>query len=221
MGWDRTIGSSLSGSGDEVASGFIELTVKEPKMKKTNFVAAAMALAFSVGPAFAGGLPSYKGPPPAYVPPPPPPMWTGFYVGLNAGGTWGDSNNVTTSASPFYWYSGTSWVSEAVVSSMLASGHDSVNNSGFIGGGQIGYNWQFANTFVAGVEADIQGVAGAGSSAASSGIGVPWYYPTEAILSARSVSGRLDYLGTVRGRIGYLVTPTLLVYGTAASPMAA
>ena len=48
--------------------------------------AGAMALA---GTALAADLP----PPP---PPPPPPLWTGFYIGANIGGTWGNSNNVNT-----------------------------------------------------------------------------------------------------------------------------
>ncbi len=33
-------------------------------------------------------------------------------------------------------------------------------------------------------------------------------------MAATTVSSRLDYLGTVRGRLGVLVTPTFLLYGT-------
>jgi outer membrane immunogenic protein len=92
------------------------------------------------------------------------------------------------------------------------------NNGGFIGGGQIGYNWQFYNSLVAGLEADIQGVAN--SSGGRTGISsVPVANDATigngtvftAITSAR---GNLQYLGTVRGRLGWLVTPTLLLYGT-------
>ncbi|MBM3578499.1 MAG: porin family protein, partial [Alphaproteobacteria bacterium] len=62
-------------------------------MKKTLSVAAlAVVLA---GSAFAADLPHYKAPLPP--PPPPPPLWTGFYVGLNAGGTWANSNRLTLS----------------------------------------------------------------------------------------------------------------------------
>ena len=32
-------------------------------------------------------------------------------------------------------------------------------HDGFIGGGQIGYNWRVSESFVAGMEADIQGIA--------------------------------------------------------------
>ncbi|HUC50647.1 MAG TPA: outer membrane beta-barrel protein [Xanthobacteraceae bacterium] len=120
----------------------------------------------------------------AYMPPPPPPApsWTGFYLGIN-GGFGGDRNQY-----PF------------TVGGV--SGTSSLNSSGFFGGGQIGYNWQFAPAWVAGVEgdidaADIQGMASTTLPGASSSIGT-----------------RLDWFGTVRGRIGYLVTPNTLFYGT-------
>jgi len=88
-----------------------------------------------------------------------------------------------------------------------------VNNSGFIGGGQIGYNWQFGNSFLVGVEADIQGVAGSNSAAnIGAAVGVPGFPNT--VVQAATVRKSLDYLGTVRGRLGFLFTPTLLVYGT-------
>jgi len=35
-----------------------------------------------------------------------------------------------------------------------------VGNSGFIGGGQVGFNWQFDNRIVIGLEADIDGLTG-------------------------------------------------------------
>jgi outer membrane immunogenic protein len=86
------------------------------------------------------------------------------------------------------------------------------NSGGFIGGGQIGYNYRFSPNFVVGVEADIQGVAsGAG---VSSGIGAAPVYANDTGLTFAQATRRLDYIGTVRGRIGWLFTPTLLAYGT-------
>jgi outer membrane immunogenic protein len=161
---------------------------------KTTLSAITVAAVLAAGSAFAADLPSMKAPimPP---PPPPPPMWTGFYVGLNAGYTWGDNNAVgITQGSLFGPFVDT-----------LNSSVVSPNNDGFIGGGQIGYNYQFANSFVAGIEADIQGVADSGNSAAS-------FNPL--LFTTTTASKSLDYLGTVRGRLGYLITPTLLVYGT-------
>src|SRR5689334_20546751 len=40
-------------------------------------------------------------------------------------------------------------------------------DSAFIGGGQIGYNWQFAPNWIIGIEADISGTDFGGSSARS------------------------------------------------------
>ncbi|MGJ0394717.1 MAG: outer membrane protein [Methylocystis sp.] len=180
-------------------------------MKKALSV-AALALAMT-GSALAADLPHYKAPPPP--PPPPPPMWTGFYVGLNAGGTWSNSNTFgisTFAPSPFVPLTpfGVSAFNNLVV---LGNGILPINNSGFIGGGQIGYNWQFYNSFVAGVEADIQGIASSNSTASA------WLAAPTTLAGGPSVVGlsatkSLDYLGTVRGRLGWLFTPTLLVYGT-------
>ena len=78
---------------------------------------------------------------------------------------------------------------------------DSTNNgqdvNGVIGGGQIGYNWQM-NSLVLGVEADIQA---SGQKATQTGfIGA----------TPVTVSERIRYFGTVRGRLGYAWDRTLL-----------
>jgi len=174
-------------------------------MKKFLLTAAAIALALTAASALAADLPSRKEAP-VYVPSPPPPLWTGFYIGLNAGGAFGGSNNISVTT-----VSLTPGVDPAA--SAVSSGVANNNVSGFIGGGQVGYNWQFSNAFVAGIEADIQGVAGSSGSSsfanASPGVITPLTYT-----GTVSTSQSLDYLGTVRGRIGYLFTPTLLLYGT-------
>ena len=59
-------------------------------------------------------------------------------------------------------------------------------DSGFVGGLQIGKNWQ-AGKIVYGIEGD---------------------------LSLSGTDG-IDWVGTLRGRLGYLVNPSILVYGTA------
>jgi outer membrane immunogenic protein len=66
--------------------------------------------------------------------------WTGFYIGGNIGGAWSDVewNNVTF---------------ENVV---FTGERFNEGTSGFIGGGQIGYNQQFGN-IVLGVEATLSG----------------------------------------------------------------
>jgi outer membrane immunogenic protein len=97
---------------------------------KRNMIRAGIAVAaLLVAPiaARAADFPrsSYKAP--EYVAPF---SWTGFYVGLNAGYGWGNSN-----------WSG--------------SGDDfQVAPKGFMGGGTLGYNWQ-TGAFVLGLEGDI------------------------------------------------------------------
>jgi outer membrane immunogenic protein len=56
--------------------------------------------------------------------------WTGFYIGGNLGGAWA-SGTLTDN------FSGASFTG---------------SHSGFIGGGQIGYNWQVAPQYVLGIE---------------------------------------------------------------------
>jgi outer membrane immunogenic protein len=133
------------------------------------------------------------------LPPPAAPVfsWTGVYFGLNAG--WlGADNTMVNQATPGFEEGGLA---------ALATGDFSLGNkSGFIGGAEIGYNYQF-NNWVAGIEADIQGIAGQavnGSITSTSG-------PLSSTLT-----GSMDtrWLGTFRGRLGFLPTPTLLVYGT-------
>jgi outer membrane immunogenic protein len=174
-------------------------------MKKA-FVSTIVASALVAGSALAADLPSKKAPP--YIPPPPPPLWTGFYVGLNAGGTWANQNSFDVVSAP------STPAVAAIGLAGLATGVIPVGNSGgFIGGGQIGYNFQFANSFVAGVEADIQGVAGSNGDSGA-GLTTAGAFSGGTAVSFTTATRRLDYLGTVRGRIGYLFTPTLLLYGT-------
>jgi outer membrane immunogenic protein len=189
-------------------------------MKKIAISLAALAV--SAGAALAADLPSRKGPPVLPPPPPPPPMWTGFYVGLNAGGTWANGNGQYIAVAPvgvdrgFPRATSNYALTDAYLAAISAAGSvagtNSSANGGFIGGGQIGYNYQVYNNFVVGLEADIQGLAGNSanrtfSTAAAVGDG-------STFVGIHSVRGSMDYMGTVRGRLGWLFTPTLLVYGT-------
>jgi outer membrane immunogenic protein len=161
------------------------------------------AIALTAGCALAADLPSRKAPPVA-PPPPPPALWTGFYAGVNAGYTFSDSQNVNlTSLSLSPAAPIVAWAAEA-------NGVYPTSNNGFIGGGQIGYNNQFGSV-VAGFEADIPGLASNGGRSTTT-IVAP--FAANTFFSTNQVSKSIDYLGTVRGRLGYLVTPTLLIYGT-------
>ena len=149
------------------------------------------------------------------------PAWSGFHVGLNAGGTWSNSNyqisswpSVIGPGNPGPNPSGNSHYSATAILGII--GNNSANSAGFIGGGQIGYDHQFGGKFITGVETDIQGVtenSGGGSYWRNNSVlGANLY--NHNYLSGVSVSKSLDYLGTVRGRVGYLVSPALLIYGT-------
>jgi outer membrane immunogenic protein len=146
---------------------------------------------------------------------PPAITWTGFYVGLNGGGTWSNSNAVSMAMADVFGnpdlIAGPEY---GVASAMLATTSTPVKIDGFLGGGQIGYNYQFANGWVAGLELDFQGIApehstgNAFSQAVEPGFNA---FPIDQFLSAE---GSLKYFGTVRSRVGFLILPTLLAYGT-------
>ncbi len=147
--------------------------------------ASIAALAFGIAtPAFAADLPVKARPMP---PPPPPATWTGFYFGGNVGygaGTTSVGSNTFFTAPPF---------SSLVVSSDLST-------SGAIGGGQIGYNWQLAPTWLIGVEADFDWADQHGQLSAVNNAAPP---------SVITVESKLDWLATVRGRFGYITGNTL------------
>lgn len=172
---------------------------------------AVSAMLACAGPVLAADLPARRAPP-VYVPPPPMLTWTGFYLGVNVGGTWNDGTGLAHTAFP--GSDAALGVAPGVTEGLAALTTGVVPNrsqAGVIGGGQIGYNWTVSPSFVAGLEADIQGLASGGSAGilntSATVVGVP-------ITSTVVAASRIEYLGTVRGRIGFLATPTLLLYGT-------
>jgi len=172
-------------------------------MKKALLAVTAIALALSAGSALGADLPSRKGP--VEVSPPPPPLWTGFYAGLNVGGTFGGGGDISVThldARP-----------DPAASAAL-SGLANTDFAAFIGGGQVGYNYQFSPRFVAGIEADIQGTVGNGGSPSFSSVARGALNPANTYSGNGYASQSFDYLGTVRARVGFLLTPTLLAYGT-------
>jgi outer membrane immunogenic protein len=142
--------------------------------------------------------------------------WTGFYAGLNAGYDWSRDNNistVTTDAFDFFAPIGFPW---GAVSAETASGIAHTPLNGFIGGGQLGYNLQFDKFFVGGIETDIDILGSNHSNGSFSGAEPlsPVNAPGLSIVAVGNVERSLDYIGTLRGRLGGLITPTVLLYGT-------
>jgi outer membrane immunogenic protein len=162
-------------------------------MKKIAILAAALAAASSA--ASAADLPSRRPPAPVVAPVMAAPLWNGFYIGLNLGYGWATSSAVNA------------WEMNVATGGFGNFALANANNGGGVFGGlQLGYNWQAASNFVLGLEADLQGT-GLRSRSAAVGIGAPWtsFYGSET---------KVDFYGTLRGRLGFLVTPTLLTYVT-------
>lgn len=193
-------------------------------MNKAYISGVALALAISAGSAFAAGAPPHL--------PPPPPMWTGFYVGLNAG--WGGdaSPNVITRGAPVAAGIDTYILSGGVplayralthggASVLSGSGVAGGDGSGFLGGGQIGYN-RLIGKYLVGFETDFQGSTMSARSGFSNAAAAIFYNPnnnpnasfTDIAVSGVATQKSLEWLGTVRGRLGYLFTPALLAYAT-------
>ncbi|KQQ26198.1 porin [Methylobacterium sp. Leaf125] len=131
--------------------------------------------------------------PPVFVPVPVF-TWTGFYAGFNAGyGFDASSNNQAT----VIGVNGASTLVLPGTTAVVAFGNGQ-SNDGFVGGGQVGYNYQFTpgSGVVVGIEAD----AHTGPLAA------------QQVFNPAGISG-LDYFGTVRGRLGYAFD-RVLFYGT-------
>lgn len=119
--------------------------------------------------------------------------WQGLYVGLH-GGVAGDEFKFPGSYSD--------------LGDTVVSGSASLNSSGLFGGAQAGFNVQTAPNWLFGIEADIsaaniEGMLNIGGSAV---------FPVTGSASA-SAGSKVDWFGTLRGRLGWITGPVLL-YGT-------
>ena len=165
----------------------------------------------------------------------PPPVvavynWTGFYIGGNAGYSWGrattDQTDTTTSTVTRQLFRGSPALGaplgngaelgfpglgafpQITTATAITGTSGRANVDGFVGGGQIGYNWQIDRTWLVGIEADFQGstergtvtVCGVATCAAGSAFG--------------SAAHDLRWFGTLRGRIGILPVDRVLLYAT-------
>ncbi|MGT2501611.1 outer membrane protein [Bradyrhizobium guangxiense] len=180
---------------------------------RRNLLAAAAIGTLLAAPAFAADLAVphiYTKAPPVAVDPGY--NWSGFYAGLNIGYGWGRSAATTD----FIDGGG----------ALLSSSAGTFNLNGVTGGGQIGYNWQ-RGMFVAGIEADFQGggqkgrfgaLCAAAPDGLQDGICTPGHRGDNTFDPALPVTfdltQKLDWFGTVRGRLGVAVTPRVLLYGT-------
>jgi outer membrane immunogenic protein len=154
----------------------------------------AFAVPLAANAADLPAAPAYKAP--AYVPAPVY-TWTGFYIGLNAGGAWSDQS---------VNFSGTGGTPPAIAAGQVPASL-SLNPTGFIGGGQIGYNYQ-SGPVVWGLEADWQWASLDKTQTVSTNVGGGLFPVTT------SAEQKMDFFGTARGRIGFTPTAPLLLYVT-------
>jgi outer membrane immunogenic protein len=164
---------------------------------------AALVLLTSGGLAFAADLPSRRVAPAPYVAVPVF-TWTGFYAGVNAGYGFGGggSNSVNVPAGTF---------AGAPATAGTITGTQSGSRNGFVGGGQVGYNYQIGN-IVVGVETDIQ-YADLGQGSSNYGYSFAGTGTLPSNFVAVNQRRGVDWFGTVRGRVGYAFD-RVLVYGT-------
>jgi outer membrane immunogenic protein len=182
-------------------------------MKKLILGSVALA-AILAGPAMAADLkvkaPVLKAPPPAPVY-----SWSGFYIGVNAGYTWNDDSVTVLTANVFDNTAALSVLGATYgpTAAVASTGILSTKTRSFIGGGQIGYNHQ-TGSLVTGIEADFQGVASGDSSTLINVAPRIGFFPPNTVAAAIVASQRLDDIGTVRGRLGFLFAPSVLAYAT-------
>jgi outer membrane immunogenic protein len=163
-------------------------------MRHSHILAIA-ALGFSLGLggfAHAADLPAsvYKARPVA----PAAWTWNGFYVGGNVGYGWLRSTDEITGADAA---SATFLVNNGVATSLP------LDSNGLLGGIQAGYNWQTLPNWVIGIEADIDATDFHDSLTLPGTGGRPM-----------TASERMNWLGTVRGRVGFTPANRWLVYAT-------
>jgi outer membrane immunogenic protein len=172
-----------------------------------SILAGTAAVLTASASAFAADM-GVKAPPPT---PSPVYNWTGWYAGVNIGASFGtvktDFNTPITVQSTVGAASGGF--------TFPIAGSDTWYPASVIGGGQVGYNWQFSPLLVMGLEADFQGADAKHNNTFtgnySSGLGglPPEFFvngqPVTAIGSITlNYQTKIEWFGTVRGRVGYL-----------------
>ncbi|HET7851091.1 MAG TPA: outer membrane protein [Pseudolabrys sp.] len=161
-------------------------------MKRQLLVSTAVGLVMAP-PVFAADVP-VKAPaaaPVSYF------SWAGPYVGLHAGYAWSADPGVGCTVSP-------PGSQSACMDGGVFLGAPDVNTKGFMGGLQLGYNWQVSNNWVFGIETDFSGMDVHDAA---------HFATTDPNYANAQVASRYDWLGTVRGRAGFAMDRTL-IYAT-------
>jgi outer membrane immunogenic protein len=154
-----------------------------------RLLAAGVAAAtFCGASAFAADMP-VKAPPVAAAPFDP---WTGCYIGGNTGDAWANKSLTTTAQGP------------VAAPTPVNFFRGTANVDGWAYGGQIGCDYQFNNNWVVGVRGMWDGSNLKGSNA----------HPAN-INPNNSTHYKIDSFGTLVGKLGILLNPTVQLYGLA------
>lgn len=153
-------------------------------MKRARLAGAMLALLAATSAAAAADLPTKMAVKAPVVAPLP--TWTGLYVGI-AGGM--------------------GWARDRIEVNPGGFTTPTLTGNGAIFGGTLGYNWQY-NALIVGVEGDASWarIDPKGSDAT--------VFPTCTAGGIGTCGTELQFLGTVRGRAGYLITNSVLLYAT-------
>jgi outer membrane immunogenic protein len=178
--------------------------MKEIRTIRVGLASALLGASFTALAALSGASAADLPPPPYVKAQPlaqPANDWSGFYAGVHAGYGWGQSPTTVTPdptelSNIIDRTTGISW----------APGPDTSYISGALGGFQAGYNIERTG-WLAGLEADLSYAGWRSSAAATGAFFIGGQFNT-------AVTTKLDWFGTVRGRLGTVVTPALLIYGT-------
>jgi outer membrane immunogenic protein len=160
-----------------------------------SLLAGTAAVALLASAASAADLPARAAPPAPVFAAPPVFTWTGFYAGVNAGWGWRDDDEesvVINGAAP-------------VPGTLFFDNND---DGAFVGGAQIGYNYQIGS-FVVGLEADIQWA----DTDNDEDVRFVPAVGTGTFIPGRFENDLGDWFGTVRARLG-VALDRFLIYGT-------
>ncbi|KTD57546.1 outer membrane protein [Legionella shakespearei] len=139
--------------------------------------------------------------------------WTGFYVGANAGYTWSANNSLHNISRASYADPSFLPLSQirATAIALVTTNRMFTSDNSFMGGAQIGYNSQFSDHLVIGIETDLDALRFDSSTARTDTVSSIGTYTSNATMTKK-----LNYLGLLKGRLGYLVTQSFLIYGSGA-----
>ncbi len=143
---------------------------------------------------YGGGIQNDPAP---YVSPVSPFRWAGFYMGGDIGGAWARGADVSSKCTP-------------AGLCFQRPGAGNVDASSFIGGVHAGYNWTVAPKWVVGAEGDWSWTSLDGAATA------PDVSPAGVVVAPRGHRWSRDvrWLASLRGRVGYNISPMALWYFT-------